>query len=53
MGAMETPTGRRVIEVRQRVVGPTEPRLKVLRPRKLSDYPVSVNESPALRAVVS
>ena len=36
---METPTGRRVIEVRERVVGPTEPRLKSVRPRKLSDYP--------------
>ena len=36
---METPSGRRVIEVQGRVVGPTEPRLKVLRPRKLSDYP--------------
>jgi len=39
MGAMETPRSRRVIEVRERVVGPTEPRLKVVRPRKLSDYP--------------
>ena len=39
MGAMETPSGRRVIEVQGRIVGPTEPRLKVVRPRKLSDYP--------------
>jgi Pyruvate/2-oxoacid:ferredoxin oxidoreductase delta subunit len=36
---METPSSRRVIEVRERVVGPTEPRLKVVRARKLSDYP--------------
>jgi Na+-translocating ferredoxin:NAD+ oxidoreductase subunit B len=38
MGAMETSGQRRVIEVRQRVVGPTEPRLRVVRPRQLSDY---------------
>jgi Pyruvate/2-oxoacid:ferredoxin oxidoreductase delta subunit len=36
---METQRQRRVIEVRERVVGPTEPRLKVLHPRRLSDYP--------------
>ena len=36
---MDTPHRRRVIEVRERVVGPTEPRLKTVRPRKLSDYP--------------
>jgi Pyruvate/2-oxoacid:ferredoxin oxidoreductase delta subunit len=36
---METPNTRRVIEICERVVGPTEPRLKVVHPRQLSDYP--------------
>ena len=39
MGAMEAPNTRRVIEIRERVVGPTEPRLKVVCSRQLSDYP--------------
>lgn len=34
----ESNQGRRVVEVNQRIVGPTEPRLKTVRPRKLSDY---------------
>jgi Pyruvate/2-oxoacid:ferredoxin oxidoreductase delta subunit len=29
---------RRVVEVNQRVIGPPQPRLKTVRPRKLSDY---------------
>lgn len=36
---MEAPNSRRVVEVRERVVGPTEPRLKSVTPRQLSDYP--------------
>ena len=36
---MSTERRRRVIEVRERIVGPTEPRLKTVRPRRLSDYP--------------
>jgi Pyruvate/2-oxoacid:ferredoxin oxidoreductase delta subunit len=37
---MTEPTApRRVIQVNNRVIGPTEPRLKNVRPRKVSDYP--------------
>jgi Pyruvate/2-oxoacid:ferredoxin oxidoreductase delta subunit len=31
--------GRRIIEVNNRIIGPREPRVKSVRPRRLSDYP--------------
>ena len=39
MAIMDAPRGRRVIEIREQIVGPPEPRLKTVRPGKLSDYP--------------
>jgi Pyruvate/2-oxoacid:ferredoxin oxidoreductase delta subunit len=36
---MDAAQGRRVIEVHEQIVGPTEPRLRMVRPTKLSDYP--------------
>jgi Na+-translocating ferredoxin:NAD+ oxidoreductase subunit B len=36
---MEAASGRRVIEVREQVIGPCEPRLKSVRATRLSDYP--------------
>jgi Pyruvate/2-oxoacid:ferredoxin oxidoreductase delta subunit len=39
MASMDAQQARRVVEVRERVVGPTEPRLKTVHPRKLTDYP--------------
>lgn len=35
---MDTSSARRIIEVGQQVVGPTEPRLKTVQPRRLSDF---------------
>ena len=35
----DSPRPRRVIEINEHVVGPPAPRLKTVRPRKLSDYP--------------
>jgi NAD-dependent dihydropyrimidine dehydrogenase PreA subunit len=35
---MDALRGRRIIEVREQVVGPTEPRLKTVRARELCDY---------------
>ncbi len=37
--SMDTQHGRRVIEVRERVIGPAPPRGKTVRARRLSDYP--------------
>ena len=39
MAAMDAQHPRRVIEVNRQIVGPAAPRLKTVRPRKLSDYP--------------
>lgn len=36
---MDASNSRRVIEVRDRIVGPIEPRPKTVRPRRLGDYP--------------
>ena len=36
---VEPQRGRQVIEINQHVIGPRPPRLKTVRPRKLSDYP--------------
>jgi Pyruvate/2-oxoacid:ferredoxin oxidoreductase delta subunit len=36
---MDTPRGRKIIEVQDRIVGPGEPRTKAIRPRKVTDYP--------------
>ena len=36
---MEPQHGRRVIEINEHIIGPRPPRLKTVRPRKLSDYP--------------
>jgi Pyruvate/2-oxoacid:ferredoxin oxidoreductase delta subunit len=35
----EPQRGRRVIEIHQHVIGPRPPKLKTVRPRRLSDYP--------------